>query len=65
VNHARIAHLLRSLADEFESESEVTPAPRRRLPLRSVKAPIQPPSELDRQRARQQLERRGYRVGGK
>lgn len=68
MNHARIAQLLReharittALADEFQGEAENDSEPKRRVPIRAVKPPVNPPSEVDRARAQQQLKRLGYR----
>ncbi len=62
MNRARVAQLLRSLADEFDA---IDAADRVRQPKAklAVRAPINPPSELDRARARAALQKLGYRKG--
>jgi hypothetical protein len=69
VNRARIAALLRELADELEAPDEATapreqPAPsrQRRAPLKGPPAIARPPSDLDRQRAKEDLRRLGFVV---
>ncbi len=64
MNTARLAMLLRELADEFErgeprefGSSDSAPTKTRRVKVHP--APIAPPSELDIARARGMLRRRG------
>jgi hypothetical protein len=67
MNRHKIAAALRELADAFEEDE---PAPlalsapkKRRAPMRVPPAPKRPPSELDMQRAENELRRLGYRPG--
>lgn len=69
MNHGRIAALLREqariaseLADEFASDAEAPPpAPRSRPKKRTpdYPAPLHPPSDVDRMRAKKMLRRKG------
>jgi hypothetical protein len=65
LNRARVAALLRQLANEFEPDAPANDAPKgKRLgPLPLVRTGL--PTDLDRQVARQELRRLGYRAGGK
>lgn len=64
MNRARIAALLRQLADEID-ERPANDAPRRRRPRLPPLAPAGVPSDTDRARARHELKRLGYRVVSK
>ncbi len=62
MNARRVAELLRELADELDEPASETPPvederPRRRV--RSHPAPLHPPNDLDVERARKMLRRRG------
>lgn len=65
MNAARVADLLRQLADELEGKDEVSgesrPSPplKRRPQARPFPRPLNEVSETDRMRARQMLRRRG------
>lgn len=68
MNVARVAALLRKLADELEAEdygdapSEAPSSPVSRPKRKGVKsfpAPLHPPSDVDRMRAKKMLRRRG------
>lgn len=66
MNRARIAKLLRELADEFDAAATPPPAPKRSAPRRRRSAtppkPAHPPSELDIARARAAARRAGIVV---
>lgn len=63
MNTARIAALLRELADELDPPAAATPKRRAKRKKRALPFPPPPPgpapTELDRQRARKMLRRRG------
>lgn len=64
MNARRVAALLRQLADALEEEEPANDVPKpkaRRVPLPQIHS-ISPPSDIDRERARQDLRRLGYRV---
>lgn len=66
MNRRRVAALLRELADELDAEDAPSAVandvrPQRRAPA-PPRQPVAPPSELDRERARNELQRLGYRT---
>lgn len=66
MNTARVAQLLRELAEALEAEATTAPAPAPAKPMRArPKVPYRVEgevSELDRQRAKRILESRGFVV---
>jgi hypothetical protein len=61
MNTARIAELLRQLADELDGDTDVEPRPpaKARPRPRAFPAPLNPVSETDRMAAQRMLRRRG------
>jgi hypothetical protein len=69
VNRARLATLFRQIAEELAapdtSPSPAKDGPKRKRPRPLPVMPAQLPTDLDRQVARQELRRLGYRAGVK
>jgi len=65
MHNARIAQLLRALADEFDSRPiPVAEHPRRKHSRVLLPVPASMPSEIDMARAKEQLRKLGYRPTG-
>lgn len=62
--HRKLAEIHGELAEAYDEDpaNDATKRRPRRLPPLPAQPPVQPPSELDRKRAEQDLRRLGYRV---